>query len=735
MPGVAAFISGFVAGISPIYLGGAGAIGFGAGVAAANFLTSTLLGNLLLNVGLAYLTRPGQSDRPDVEAARVNSRIPDPERFQLGGPVAVGGAAGIFGEFDEDGNFWYIIAHGDAELTGDPTYLLDGIEVTLSDGTDGFTAGDVLTDDFCLDDDEKIYEGSGTRRPWFRLYTVTPDSSSVYGAKPSAFTTAFANLPADFYLAGVCYTIVRVQALGPKYRHLIYRWRGPMGLGEPSLTLYGDFNRMYDPREVGHDIDDDTTWTASAGNPALVWAWWRTHEFGRNRPMSEVNWTKVAEAADICDELVTNRSGGDVPRYRCGIAARDARPRHEVEQEILKTCDGFVAYDDEGKAYPVVGDYVAPTLSFTSERDIVTAATEIVDDGEQPVDGVVVRYISPDHGYTKQPCAPWQNPTYYVAGREPNYQFVDILGCQDHNQAFRLAGAIGARIGAPKKAALGTTIKGILAKSERAIDLGYDTEFDGVFEIATPVEEDPNGMACAFAVVPLASNRWDGAGQSEGVPPAPTPALNIDDSLEVASNVAVTSEPVQTDTGAAVRLKVTFDAPARVDRFIRFRYTEDGGSVYEYFAVDMDELQGFSAIVKDGQAYDVQWQTVTAGGRATDWAADVGGGETVYDITAVANATAPDDLISASATGGTGQATLEWTTANDADQFAVEIRRGPTTTFGDASLISTVVTPANTTGSADDTGLSAGTYYYWMTPINGSGVQGTHDGPYSAVVS
>lgn len=712
----------------------ASALGVGGAFSVGSFLGTTALGSLLLNVGAnALLSAIFKPDAPkfEIEEARVNSRIAVPPRWQAGGSVALGGEAGIFGEHDGDGNFWYIVAHADAEITNDPIYLLDNIEVTLSDGTDGFTAGDVITDDFCLTDDDEQYEGTGTKVPYFRIYTVTPDASNDYGAQPSAFTSAF-TLPANFKGVGIAYTIIRCAAVAPEHYNKVMRWRGPIGLGEPSVGIYANFNRMYDPRNGAHDINDSSTWTASTGNSAIVWAWWRTTPFGRNRPMSEINWTKVGEQADICDETVTDRSGQGVPRYRCGVAAKDSRARHEVEQEILNTCAGYVAYDDEGKAHPVVGKFVEPDLTFTKERDIFFSETEVVDDGEQPVDGVIVEYISPDHGYTKQQSAPWQNSNYYDGTSEPNYRVVPILGCQDHNQAVRLAKNLGLQIGPTQRAAFAVNIKGVLAKSQRTVSIAYDSEFSGTYEVVSPVSENPEGSGCSLAVVPIDANRFDLLSGEEGAPAAPTPALNIDDSLAVAASVVVSSNSVAGENGASVRLEATFAAPSRVDRSYRFRYAPTGTTNYEYFIVDMDERFAFSAVVADGQTFDVQWETITAGGRASGYAADVGGGESVLTITARANTTAPGDLTAVSGAGGAGTAGITFTTANDANQASVGIYRGTTTTFGDATELTPVVAGANTTTTISEAGLTAGTYYLWAVPRNGSGVEGTLSGPHTA---
>lgn len=735
MPAAAAAdpITGLLAGLGLLGPGAAfgGAFlsgGFGIGFAVGTFLTTTAVGSLLLNLGLNALLAP-KSNAPSMERARVNTRLNDAPRWQLAGKVIAGGELGIFGEHDSDGNFWFIVAHGDAELCSTPTYILDGIEVEVATSVSAYTEiGDVITDVFCLNGDGDLYEGSGNRLPTFRVWTTSPTAASPYGTLPALFLAQFPLIPADFLLSGVCYTVVRCRWPNLKHYSTTYRWRGGFGLGEPSLAIVANFNRMYDPRNVAHDIDDPTTWTAGDGNPAILWAWFRTAPYGRARPMSEINWDRVAEEADKCDQIVFDRSGNPIPRYRCGVSFPDNKPRHECEAEILLTFDGFVAYDDEGKAYPVAGVYEAPTLSFTAERDILSAQTQIIDDGETALDGVIVNYTSPLHGYTKQSAAPWVNTLYYDGSAEPNYQSIDILGCQDHNQAVRLAKSIGLRSVALKKAALQTGVKGILANGQRTIDLAYDANFAGDFEIVSPVEEDPSGLACSFAVVPMQTDRFDLGVGEEGEPPQQAPVLDIDRDLAVATGVVISAVSIAVSSGSAVRLEAEFDEPTKADRFYRFRYAKTGETVYQYFTVDMDFLIAYSAITEDGQAYDVSWQTVTAGGRATEWS-------TPYTITATADPTAPPALVVFSAADGVGQSVVSFTTANSVHQAKVRIYRNTTTTFGTAALISTVIAGANVASSITNTGLSAGTYYFWAVPTNGSNVGGPTSGPSTAIIT
>ncbi|MTV64407.1 hypothetical protein, partial [Streptococcus pneumoniae] len=62
-------------------------------------------------------------------------------------------------------------------------------------------------------------------------------------------------------------------------------------------------------------------------------------------------------------------------------------------------------------------------------------------------------------------------------------------------------------------------MRGILAAGQRTIQLDYDANFNGVYEIVSPVEDDQSGAAFSFAVVPMQADRYDLAPGDEGEPP------------------------------------------------------------------------------------------------------------------------------------------------------------------------------------------------------------------------
>lgn len=79
--------------------------------------------------------------------------------------------------------------------------------------------------------------------------------------------------------------------------------------------------------------------------------------------------------------------------------------------------------------------------------------------------------------------------------------------------------------------------------------------------------------------------------------------------------------------------------------------------------------------------------------------------------------------------------TVSFTAPNDPNYYATRVYRGTTTTFADATLVRTEYGIPSNADSWVDAGLSAGTYYYWVAPINGSGVEGAATGPESETVT
>lgn len=707
---VVGLIGGFLAGIGAITpLIGFGSIGVvNAGFATAAFLSSGF-GSLLLSAGLSavqYLMASRQR-APSMEASRVNVRVPEAERWWHAGISRSGGAV-VFGEFDSSGAFWYIVVHGDSELMGVEKLYFDDREIELDSN------GNVITDEFCLAWHYEPYEGQGERFSFFRVLTTTFKPNDPVPPAIAAFKSAFPQWTNEHKLAGTTFSVVRIGTLPIEHRHKIYRWRGPFGLGEPALSIAGRWDRCFDPRDPAQNINNEMTWKFSR-NPALIWARFRTHPYGRNKPMSSINWDKVAEQANICDQIVVGVQGSQ-PRYQCGISVPEGKERAMAEAEILLSADAMIMHDGQGKAYPKVGYYEAPTLTLTRSRDIMAMASREATDGEMETDGVIVRYIDPAFGYQPQPSAPWINPIYYKEGTTPRYLTVDVLACQNHNQAMRLAKAIGLRSQSSHRLAPTVGLRGLRARQERIIDLQYDESFAGDYEIATPVEVDENGIFTSFGCVPVDPNRWTllpGEEQSKPVMADPLPGAG--DPVPP-TGVVVYAAPVSGSGGASVRIEATFNASLREDHRFEFQYQLQSETEWRPMVVRMEDQLTYSDTVPNGQTHKVRWRTVASSGRVSAW------NDPPQDIVAVADTTPPGPVVGVNATGGAGVVNLEWNAPNSSNFYATRIYGGTADDFASSVLLAVEFGAPNAFDQIEITGLSAGDYYFWLVAINGSGI-------------
>lgn len=702
----------------------------GAGYAVGAFL-ATPIGGLLLSVGLQALgatvsnifagSSPQQQQVPQ-DSARVNVRIEKATRWLHAGLVRAGGAV-LFGEFDDAGYFWYIVALGDSELLTRETLMFDDLPLTL----DSF--GRVETNEFCLNVDGGIYSGTGDRMHFFRTWIATfAPGNPVPSPIPPEFTAKFPEWTADHKMAGTTLGFVRITAVSIENRHKIYRWRGAFGLGEPALSVVGIFSRIYDPRNPAHDIDVPATWGPSK-NSALIWAWFWTHPYGFNKPMSSVNWTRMADAADKCDVPIQDKYGNVAPRYECGISIPDTKQRSVAQGEILATCDGMLMFDDQGRAYVDVGVWREPSLLLTAARDVLAMSSREAEDGESETDGVVVEYIEPEYGYIRQPSAPWINPDFYEEGRTPNFLTVEVLGCQNHNQAVRLAKAIGKRSQALQRLAPVVGLRGLLARRERIVSLDYDETFSGNYEIVSPVELDEGGYSSALFLVPVDQNRWKLLPGEEGDKPALIVDTSQPNDLALPAGLSIYAAIVPASDGNIVRLEAIFDTPPRVDHRYQFDYRKLGETAWRAFVVNMTERVAYTEPVDDGETFEVRFRTVSTAGGASDYV------DPIPQIVATADPDAPGAVTDVAAFGGAGVVDLSWVAPNSPNYFAARVYRHTIDNFAAATVVRTEYGGPSAADSWQDSALAAGTYYYWIEAINGSGVAAAEEPTGSVTVT
>lgn len=594
---------------------------FGAGVVAAigsitfagvaAFLMSPF-GSLILGIGLQLVTALfiKKPQVPSIEAASVNVRISEPERWLNCGLNRVGGGV-IFAEFDSLGNFWYLLAHSDSILSGTQKRYFDNLEISLD--ANNF----VETNEFCLTDGGEIYSGSGTKVKYFQVLTTTPTLTNPIAPAIQAMQLAFPGVwTADHKLAGVAYTAIKIKPIAPENRYKVLKWRGSVGIGEPSFSILGRWNKIFDPRDITQTFNNKSSHKYSR-NPVIQWAWFRTHPYGRGKPADSINWLKVAEQANICDILKIDISGGSAPQYQCDISIPESAERNIGEQQILMSCDAQLVFDDDGKCWPRVGYFYATDLHLYRNRDIIAMESVEAQNGESLTHGVIVRYIDPDANYSTQPSAPYINPFYYVEGETPKYLVVDILTIQNHRQAMQLAKSISQRSQPEHKLMPTTGLRGLRASQERIIDLQYDNTFSGDYEIVTPTEIESNGAFVGFGCVPIDANRWNFLAGEEK--PKPINADSENTLTPVLPSGIVTSFTNN-------KIQISFNASQREDWYFEFQnqlkpegiLTPDNSN-WLNMIVSKPNNFAYSGTVVFNSDYFVRWRGISTGGTVSGW--------------------------------------------------------------------------------------------------------------------
>ena len=700
-----------------------------------NFLTAPLtivdkdVGNFISGVGLTIVgfatgnpaliamglsrIQGVLSSAPPMAAGKLTAKISDLPRWLNAGRMRQGGGA-MFGEFDQAGRWWMLIVHSDEILHAPYSYFLDDEPVTL----DG--AGYVYQKEFRLktnkekDPADFDGEGKGYVQIWTTTYSETdPTPPRVFDLDDN-FPTKWTS---DHRLVGTTFSVVCMGALDVEHRYKMYRWRGPFGLGEPALSVVGDWANMYDPRDETQILGDRTTYKPSR-NAELVWAWFRTHPFGRGKPESSINWDRVAEQADICDEEVEGIEGTQ-KRYEAGVAIVDNKRRVDAEQEILLAMDGQIVFDEDGKSWVRAGHWYEPTLSFSRNRDIMAMSSMEAQDGESETQGVIIRYIEPGANYAVQPSAAWINPLYYDPLTTPKFLTIDIQACQNHNQAMRLAKSLGMRYQPRHKIGPIVNLRGLRARHERIVEINYDNTFAGDYEIAAPVELDGAGIFTGFGAVPISPSRWT------LLPGEEQPKPVVDGSESAVSFPAIAGESVYYSDGT---IKVDFPALPRDDASYVAEYiptseiTGDENDPWTSMTVNVD--RAVSGAVMDGIGYTVRYRYVISSGRGSAW--EYG---TITPSTALPPAT------NLTVDGDVGQAVVTWKNPNDLRFFSSDIWRGSTNVFGSATkIIDNFGGGVGQVQFITDT-VAAGTWYYWVVASDGASLDAAPTGPVSDVVT
>lgn len=486
---------------------------------------------------------------------------------------------------------------------------------------------------------------------------------SIFHRLGSATQTAYSELTAaisewtsNHRQRGCSSVLVVCRGIKPEHFSEVYE-----GNREPQATVTIDSSLVYDPRKdstaiVGYDKDGDpvlgsgshrlnntATWEFS-DNWALTFADYLGNPDGYGVGYDQINWTNIAQEADICDEDVTTVDERVIPRWRAAGSYKLADDeRRTVVKEFLKAGDGFMWQDAEGKANIRCGRWIEPTLTIPAKH-VLGCSASLGTDATRRANEVRVIYMEPRFGFTETEAAPLVDEAARLALGRGEVSRFDCFFCPDHNQAQRIGKRMLRRLGERWTMTLTVNLFGLNAIGERFIrvtipELGIDNL---AFEL-TSLRLDLGRLTVTLGLLEAeeADFSFD-ATQEEGAPAGDIPSTSVAIVIEEVEGFALSAVQVTLGGSNGVAIKATWNAAIRVGLLTQVQYRATDSTEWLEMTVSQDERIATSGIVSSGVAYEVRARHITVAGRPSDWSAT----ETITPSAAVFYDTGGNRLLS-----------------------------------------------------------------------------------------
>lgn len=485
----------------------------------------------------------------------------------------------------------------------------------------------------------------------------------------------------------------------------------------PEHSAVIDGMRLYDPR---------TGLTTYSRNIALMRLWHLTSPYGGKLSLSDMYLPDWINAANVCDQIVTNRSGGNEYRYVGGMWFRANSDPIEVGRTLDQAAEMVVYERADGTIGVHAGEYVAPTKLF-DRSNITSFGLNANVDPATSVLAVRGRFTDPSDLYNTNDAAIYGNP--YVGEDTERTATVENVAVQSHNHMQRMQKLAYIRRNAPRVSITAHYDVDNDPSYDRFVRVQYSPKLsDAIVEITSKVTISLSNMTVTFSGIVVPAELYafnalteEGAPGSSVViiPPSGVP-------LPTGFSVVIQQEVVSGGSTAAYALG-TWDHYSNTLTY-ELEWEKTSGSTGPQSAVSTapnDQVR--SGYLADGTQYKF---------RLRAWAAGASSAWTAYQtLTATADPTPPGVVTGASATGGVGQGTYNWTAPNSANYSGARLYVNTSNTFVGATLMATEYGSPSSADSRIVTGLTAGTKYGFIVAINASGVAAANVATGSFVVT
>ncbi|XUO88411.1 hypothetical protein RVM26_04745 [Halomonas sp. KM072] len=199
------------------------------------------------------------------------------------------------------------------------------------------------------------------------------------------------------------------------------------GLPTPLFEVHGR-NDVYDPRTETSSYSD---------NVALVTLWYIRNRLGV--PDDEILWESFIEAANICDEVITNPDGSTERRYTMAGGFKADERKDRVLADLEMACSGTLLRIG-GKFGLLVGAYYGP-FDFTIDEDMVigpvSGQTEV--SRADAVNTMRGKFVDPEQRWAETDYPPVAIQDWILEDGGPIEDSLDLRFVTSAYQAQRLA--------------------------------------------------------------------------------------------------------------------------------------------------------------------------------------------------------------------------------------------------------------------------------------------------------
>lgn len=682
---------GLIESVVLLTLTSAGISGAALGIA-TGVITAGIVGGISIGIS-ALASSLFKPQAPKPEDVQTSVRQPAQPRARHYGRVKVSGPW-IFAESKQSA-FYKVMALGQGPIDAIESFWIEDVQVTLqSDGSVNMWPWNGA-------------DGSFSGSTVMMRYRLGANNESAYGELtfnfPGSWTTA--------HKGNNVASLLAIQ-LSDDSEKFFKRW--PNGINTAyRVVLRGA--KVYIP------TTGLTNWSSNA---AAIVRDYMTHAEGMRLPLSIFQTDQAldgwAQAYDIAGQNVSLKAGGSEDRYRLwGTYYLNERPA-DVIGRMLACCDGRLYPTSDGGITLKIGQWYEPTVVL--DKDAIVGFSDLARGRDVLTTANIIRatYLGADQDYQTTDADPWVDAVDVSARGEIEVDRQFIMS-PSHSQTRRLMKLEAYRANPTWVGTFHTNMRGLAALGEQFVRIKHDPfGIDEVFEVRDfkfIIGEGGilQGATLQVVSMPEEAYQWSAA-QEEGDAP-------VRDDTVVDRTI-----PVPTGFGVFIRRKtiggqvsafgvMDFDAPPQ-GLVVEAQGKRTVDTQWLPIAVQDGSLEAESFALSDGEQYEFQIRHSSLTNSKSDWTGSI-------TVTPTADITPPGPITALSATGGSGQVSLAWANPNSSNFHAVNVYRNTVNDINTATLVHTEFGAPSSADAYVDSGLAAGTYYYWLKSRNVSAVEGT----------